>query len=297
MPRKFFTSDPHIGHDGIAKWRGFESTAAHDEHLIWKWNSIVEPDDDVTVLGDVALGVIAESLPKVARLNGRKRLFCGNHDRVSPAFWYENDAKRARNVEKFAPLYRNVFSEVSTEIGSDMVRGYPVLLSHFPYEGDSTETERFVEFRPHNRGQWLLHGHVHDRWKLRDRQINVGVDAWLLAPVSESELRNIIEAEIVASNCAPELKNFMRKHGFFDAWVLLIARDTEATPVARLASELVEEIYRSDGCPEDCGINSLIADRIPRSADHFSEMAKALEANSKFSPVQSGRESQTEVPA
>ena len=297
MPRKFFSSDPHLGHEGIAKWRGFESAAAHDEHLIGRWNAVVEPDDEVTVLGDVALGVIAESLPKVARLNGRKRLICGNHDRVSPAFWYESDAKRARSIEKFAPLYRDVFSEVSTEFGNDIVRGHAVLLSHFPYEGDSTEKERFIEFRPSNRGQWLLHGHVHDRWKLRDKQVNVGVDAWQMVPVSESQLSAIIEAEIVASSCAPELVLFMRKYGFFDAWVLLIARNNEAAPIGHLASDLVEEIYRSDGSPEDDGINSLIADRIPRSADHFSEMAKALEANSKFSSVQSGRESQAEVPA
>lgn len=41
----------------------------------------VAPDDVVWVAGDVALGVIEDSLACCAAMKGRKRLLLGNHDR------------------------------------------------------------------------------------------------------------------------------------------------------------------------------------------------------------------------
>ena len=69
-----------------------------------------------------------------------------------------------------------------------------LLACHFPYRGDSHDHDRFVDDRPADRGRWLLHGHVHDRWLQRGRMINVGVDAWGYRPVSETELASIIDA-------------------------------------------------------------------------------------------------------
>jgi calcineurin-like phosphoesterase family protein len=59
------------------------------------------------------------------------------------------------------------------------------LLCHFPYEGDSQDRDRHLEHRPLDRGGWLLHGHVHDRWRQRGRMINVGVDVHGYRPVAE----------------------------------------------------------------------------------------------------------------
>ena len=41
---------------------------------------------------------------------------------------------------------------------------------------------RYIEHRPDDDGGWLLHGHVHEKWRQNGRQINVGVDAWNFAP-------------------------------------------------------------------------------------------------------------------
>ncbi len=68
--------------------------------------------------------------------------------------------------------------------------GRDVLLDHFPYEGDSRETGRYLSHRPADQGGWLLHGHVHERW----RRVNVGVDAWGGRPAAESELAALIQS-------------------------------------------------------------------------------------------------------
>jgi len=39
----------------------------------------------------------------------------------------------------------------------------------------------------------LLCGHVHDKWKVKGRQINVGVDVWNYAPVSHEKILKLIE--------------------------------------------------------------------------------------------------------
>jgi calcineurin-like phosphoesterase family protein len=68
-----------------------------------------------------------------------------------------------------------------------------VLACHFPYRGDSHDHDRFVEQRPVDQDAWLLHGHVHERWRQRGRMINVGVDAWQCAPVDQSTLVTVID--------------------------------------------------------------------------------------------------------
>ncbi|MGH9119071.1 MAG: hypothetical protein ACRD0A_14670 [Acidimicrobiales bacterium] len=47
---------------------------------------------------------------------------------------------------------------------------------------------------PEDRGRWLLHGHVHERWLQRGRMINVGVDAWDYRPVAEEQIASVIAA-------------------------------------------------------------------------------------------------------
>ena len=61
-------------------------------------------------------------------------------------------------------------------------------------EGDTLDVDRHVAHRPVDRGEPLLHGHVHERWRVRDRMINVGVDVWDYRPVAEDELLPLLQA-------------------------------------------------------------------------------------------------------
>lgn len=69
----------HLGHIGVARWRGFENTYEHDEHLIASWNSVVHKKDLTYILGDVTMENSKEYY-QLNRLNGRKVVVLGNHD-------------------------------------------------------------------------------------------------------------------------------------------------------------------------------------------------------------------------
>ncbi|HVC14706.1 MAG TPA: hypothetical protein VND62_07580 [Acidimicrobiales bacterium] len=74
------------------------------------------------------------------------------------------------------------------------------LVCHLPYQGDSGETERFGRFRPVDEGMWLLHGHVHEKWRHQDRMINVGVDVWGFVPVAEETIARLIDKPSLTSS-------------------------------------------------------------------------------------------------
>lgn len=189
---RWFTSDTHFGHQNIMKYepksRPFSNTDDMDEILIERWNSVVAPGDIVFHLGDVAMGKIAESLPKLARCNGKKILIPGNHDRVF------SDIREGMR-KRFEPEYRKVFEggilpEQST---LELADGTTVMMCHFPYEGDSHGADRYAALRPYDTGLPLIHGHVHGQWKTKGRQFNVGVDPNGLRPVSEDEVINWVQ--------------------------------------------------------------------------------------------------------
>ena len=69
------------------------------------------------------------------------------------------------------------------------------LLNHFPYfaeESSTTYKLKHQELSPKDKGLWLLHGHVHEKWKVKGRMINVGVDAWDFYPIPISTIESII---------------------------------------------------------------------------------------------------------
>ena len=187
---RFFTSDLHFGHANIIRYSGrpFRDVDDMNAALVDRWNAVVGVDDTVWVLGDVALGKIADTLPLVGLLHGRKVLIAGNHDRC----WAGHSAKH--RPERWVVRYLDAgFSAVSQGTVETMVGGRRVLVSHFPYTGDSHDSDRYASHRPTDDGSVLLHGHVHEKWRTNGRQINVGVDVWDYAPVPETTLVSLIE--------------------------------------------------------------------------------------------------------
>ena len=79
----WFTADLHLGHRSIINYcdRPFESVGAMDCVLIARWNEAVSDDDTIWVLGDFALGTIADALLLAGELRGHLHLLTGNHDR------------------------------------------------------------------------------------------------------------------------------------------------------------------------------------------------------------------------
>ena len=184
---RFFTADLHLGHANIIGYSGrpFADVDEMNRALVDNWNAVVGPDDEVWVLGDVAMGRIDDALPLVGRLAGHKVLVPGNHDRC----WSGHGVK----AERWGPIYREAgFAEILDGTVTTRVGDRDVLCCHFPYVGDSHDLDRFDAARPLDTGMVLLHGHVHEKWRANGRQVNVGVDVWDQRPVSEAVLLPIV---------------------------------------------------------------------------------------------------------
>ena len=200
MSAIWFSSDTHFLHAMVARLRGFESSEEHDETVIGRWNELVRPDDLVWHLGDVGLGNEARVLEQAARLNGRKQLITGNHDPCWPGH---------RDSRKHQRRWLEVFESVQA-FARIRIDGRPVLLSHFPYEGDHTGEDRATQYRLRDEGTWLVHGHTHLTNRLgtyrhwlsfmgaapggnwRGLEVHAGLDAWDLRPVSEAAILGVI---------------------------------------------------------------------------------------------------------
>ncbi|WP_144722218.1 metallophosphoesterase [Cellulosimicrobium sp. TH-20] len=182
-----FTSDLHVAHRFVSETRGFASVEEHDEALADAWRSVVRPRDSVWVLGDVAVSSPARALALLATLPGEKHLVWGNHDGGHPMH---------RDAHRKAARYLDVFASAQA-FARRRVDGREVLLSHFPYDGDTKgrEADRHGAYRLRDEGVPLLHGHTHAddhlTWSRRGTlQVHVGVDvvAHALAPVSLDEV-------------------------------------------------------------------------------------------------------------
>jgi calcineurin-like phosphoesterase family protein len=179
----WFTADLHLGHARIIELcdRPFSNVDEMNSEIIRRWNTVVEDSDEVWVLGNVALGTIAETLPLVSQLKGRKILIPGNHDRC----WTGNERVRPVDIQRYLDVGFTIMD-------GPRVHAEGWLLSHFPYAGDSQGEDRHLAHRPKDRGGWLIHGHVHNEWLVNGRQINVGVDRWGYYPASRAQIRSLM---------------------------------------------------------------------------------------------------------
>lgn len=179
------SSDLHLGHLFVStETRGFATVEEHNEAIIETWRSVVPKGALVYLLGDAVMGKFAENVHLLGELTGDIWLLAGNHDRVHPTYRHKNPAKLVEFRQAYEQ-YVTIFPEVEITVA-----GGAVTLCHFPPTGDHGDEDRYPEYRPVDRGQQFLHGHIHEMWQsLHDgRWINVGVDAWDLAPVRYEDL-------------------------------------------------------------------------------------------------------------
>lgn len=190
----WFTSDLHFGHEGIIRMcdRPFFDLDHMEAELIKRWNQRVKPNDIVYILGDfIWNSVKAEKYRQLMKsLNGDKILVVGNHDKITSI--------KGRNLG-----FKDVIWEAKLKIDKQYI-----LLSHYPYRWGWLKNlwvkckvflaEKKIlkvkhhDKRPENNGLWLLHGHTHQKDRVRGKQIHIGCDAWDYRPVSFNEIIEII---------------------------------------------------------------------------------------------------------
>ena len=81
----YYISDCHFFHQNILRLtnRPYNTVEEMNEDIISRWNSRVTNDDDVYILGDMFFKFddIQQVKDILNRLNGKKHLIKGNHDR------------------------------------------------------------------------------------------------------------------------------------------------------------------------------------------------------------------------
>jgi len=170
----WFTSDHHFWHNNIIEYdnRPFDHLNHMHYELIRRWKIYVHPDDEVYYLGDFALRDNKATLDLLTELPGKIIFVKGNHD---------------MKTNKLKRVCHTVVDEAVIKLGSHRIR-----LSHYPYHSDHTEEDRYLDKRPHNDGKWLIHGHIHDLWTVKEKMINVGVTQWNYTPVHANSILEII---------------------------------------------------------------------------------------------------------
>ena len=146
----YFTSDTHFGHSSIlhlGNGRPFKTVEEMDLAMISRWNERITWEDDVWFLGDFTFYNSTKTSGILSRLQGRKHLIWGNHDK---------------------PLKNKLsFFESEQQYKVLTVEGQKLILFHFP----------ILSWLDVGKGSWMLHGHCVDLeteiltnvgWKFRD---------------------------------------------------------------------------------------------------------------------------------
>jgi len=193
---KFFSSDFHISHKLVVGLRGYgreDGTVDHEAYeadLAADWDSRVKKDDQVFLLGDLALNPNKGAFEWLSKRPGRIIFIAGNHDKVHPlhSSWM---------VETRKWMGTGIFEVIASQ-GSVKIAGQKVLLSHFPYtgEGDRDQPDRYEEWRFRDEGLPLCHGHEHKARTLEEslpHQFHVGLDSHNLQLVHELEIEDWLE--------------------------------------------------------------------------------------------------------
>lgn len=165
----YITSDQHFSHKKILKMadRPFETITAHDNELILRWNSVVREQDTIICLGDFSLTSHVGAKAIVSRLNGRKILVRGNHD-------------RSHEIMKDIGFFMSV---------PNLIVG-DYYMVHNPGKIGKNIFKGWI-----NKPTTILAGHTHLKDKIiyvdRRRIINMSCDAWDYTPTRLSNLWRI----------------------------------------------------------------------------------------------------------
>lgn len=154
----WITSDLHFGHANIMKFcpqsraRFNNDVNYMNEAMVIEWNSLVQPEDTVYILGDVAFLPAAKAVQYMKRCNGNKILVRGNHDRK-----LLND-----------PVFRSCFESVHDYLDITY-NGHKIVMSHYP----------FLEWDQMHRGSLHFYGHLHGGVTNQEkyRCMDVGMDS------------------------------------------------------------------------------------------------------------------------
>jgi calcineurin-like phosphoesterase family protein len=179
----FFTSDQHYYHRRLLEvycrdTRPFKDIDHMTEGLIERHNAVVKAEDTVINVGDFSMS--EKCIPDILkRLNGTQIIIAGNHDRFHHCHGKKAEAAKLRYLDYG---FKDVIMEMRIE---------PFLITHMPYKTfeDERHKDRYAEYRPKDDGGYLICGHIHNQFHIKDRMFNAGVDVNNCTPVSYEAIK------------------------------------------------------------------------------------------------------------
>ena len=130
-----------------------------NEAYVERWNSVVDNEDDVYVLGDLMLGNNDIGIHYLNQLNGNIHVVLGNHDTPTRQALYQADAYKIIEI-KWAIMLN--------------YKKYHFFMTHFPCMTGNLEKESLKQMTLN------LYGHTHQRsnfYEDRPYMYHVGVDS------------------------------------------------------------------------------------------------------------------------
>lgn len=170
--KRYFTSDFHFDHANVIKYcnRPFVDVDEMNRVMLNAWNSVVTDADEVYFLGDFCFNG-NKALWWLSQLKGKIIFISGNHDQT---FAKDGKTKHIKWIESYKTAG---VAEVHQKLTLKLKNNVEVLLCHFPYlDNNASGDIRYLEYRPKNQGQWLLHGHSHCHYVKHHKMIDVGID-------------------------------------------------------------------------------------------------------------------------
>lgn len=170
----YFTSDLHLGHRAVIymQHRPFADENEMNRTIIANYNAVVHKNDTVYILGDIAHRIKAEETNElISKLNGKKYLLKGNHDK------------------KYDP---SLFEEIR-DFMTIVYKGQSISLMHYP----------MLSWPKSHYGSIMLHGHMHndESYNLENRKngilrYDVGVEANGYYPVSVEQIMEFFGIDV-----------------------------------------------------------------------------------------------------
>jgi calcineurin-like phosphoesterase family protein len=170
----WFTADWHMGHQnpkdvhkGVIPYCDRPFAGLTDMHATISYSllSRLTEDDTLYVLGDCWLYWDEDTAREFMNaIPGKKILIRGNHDRWGKAKFMQSGFDE---VHKYLEI---------------IINGTKCVMIHDPVVACIKDLQSHV----------IINGHIHQLWKTFGRCINVGVDVWNFAPVSEEQLQDLI---------------------------------------------------------------------------------------------------------
>ena len=186
----WFTSDLHFWHKNICKYcdRPYESVEEMNEGIIQNWNSVVQEDDVVFVLGDLGFCGIEKLRLLISQLKGNIFLIQGNHD-----------SDKVVNKLYEEGLIKDYFKLLEVTIVNDEeCPNQQLTLCHFP----------MIDWYNKEKGAWMIHGHQHqlpETPSCSPKHYDIGLDKNGMIPISFEQLKiNITKQYLRNENSSNE---------------------------------------------------------------------------------------------